>query len=146
MTTVFSGKLHVVHATMPLSSYLPGSYGEAIALPIDPNLDRKHELQVRKVVERSVAKYELPRSRLHLELGDAQAILPLLARRLGIDMVVMGAMSRHGLDRLLIGSTAERVIDKLHCDVLVVKLRNFKTSVARKPPRQQPQLPEPEFP
>jgi universal stress protein E len=35
--------------------------------------------------------------------------------------VVIGAVSRSRLDRVLIGNTAERVLDKLECDVLVVK-------------------------
>jgi hypothetical protein len=33
----------------------------------------------------------------------------------------MGAMSRLGLKRLLIGNTAEGVLDHLTCDVLVIK-------------------------
>ena len=33
----------------------------------------------------------------------------------------MGAVSRAGLKRIFIGSTAEHVLDSLHCDVLVVK-------------------------
>ncbi|MEM9531209.1 MAG: universal stress protein [Pseudomonadota bacterium] len=37
------------------------------------------------------------------------------------DLVVMGAVSRSRLKRLVIGSTAERVLDRLPCDVLVVK-------------------------
>lgn len=35
--------------------------------------------------------------------------------------MVMGAVSRSRLDRLLVGNTAERVMDNLECDVLVVK-------------------------
>jgi universal stress protein E len=44
----------------------------------------------------------------------------------------MGAVSRRGLDRLLIGSTAERTLDRLNCDVLVVKPRGFRTNVPRR--------------
>jgi hypothetical protein len=33
----------------------------------------------------------------------------------------MGALSRRVLDRLIVGSTAEAVLDKLACDVLIVK-------------------------
>jgi universal stress protein E len=36
-------------------------------------------------------------------------------------MLVMGAISRSAVGRLLIGSTAERVLDALPCDVLIVK-------------------------
>ena len=43
------------------------------------------------------------------------------------DVLVMGAVSRSGLARLMIGNTAERAIDALPCDVLVVKPAHFKS-------------------
>ena len=46
-------------------------------------------------------------------------------------IVVMGAVSRSGLRRAFIGNTAERVLDRLPCDVLVVKPPRFKSAVAR---------------
>ena len=48
-------------------------------------------------------------------------------------VVVMGAVSRSALTRLFIGHTAERVIDALKCDVLIVKPRRFKTRVVPRP-------------
>jgi universal stress protein E len=33
----------------------------------------------------------------------------------------MGAMSRSGLKRIFIGNTAEKVLDSLQCDVLIVR-------------------------
>jgi nucleotide-binding universal stress UspA family protein len=44
----------------------------------------------------------------------------------------MGAVSRRALVRFFIGHTAERVIDAIDCDVMIVKPRGFKTSVARR--------------
>ena len=48
--------------------------------------------------------------------------LPARAKELNASVVVMGAVSRSRLDRILIGNTAEKVLDKLECDVLVIKL------------------------
>ena len=47
------------------------------------------------------------------------------------DVVVMGAVSRRGLKRLFVGNTAEDVLDKLPCDLLIVKAAGFETSVPR---------------
>ena len=47
--------------------------------------------------------------------------LPKLTDALSASAVIMGAVSRSRLDRILIGSTAEKLLDKLDCDVLVVK-------------------------
>ena len=47
--------------------------------------------------------------------------LPSLTEELGADIVAMGAISRSRLDRILIGNTAEKLLDELECDVLVIK-------------------------
>lgn len=52
---------------------------------------------------------------------DIEHGLPATAEQLSASAVVMGAVSRSRLDRVLIGNTAERVMDKLDCDVLVIK-------------------------
>jgi universal stress protein E len=45
----------------------------------------------------------------------------------------MGAVSRSGLRKLFLGSTAEQLLDRLPCDVLVVKPAGFRTPVAYRP-------------
>jgi len=40
-------------------------------------------------------------------------------------------MSRRGLKRLFIGNSAERLLDDLHCDVLVVKPPKFSARLPR---------------
>jgi universal stress protein E len=44
------------------------------------------------------------------------------------DFVVMGAVARRGLKRLFIGSTAERVLDRLHCDLVIIKPFEFEVT------------------
>jgi nucleotide-binding universal stress UspA family protein len=43
------------------------------------------------------------------------------AREHGIDMIVMGTQGRTGLEHMLLGSTAERVVRHAPCPVLVVR-------------------------
>ncbi len=47
--------------------------------------------------------------------------LPRLTEESGVNIVVMGAISRSRLDRILIGNTAEKLLDELSCDVLIIK-------------------------
>jgi len=65
-----------------------------------------------------------PRAVRIVEGHPAEAIVRT-ATELASPVVVMGAISRSGLTRLALGNTAERVIDQLACDVLVVKPRDF---------------------
>jgi universal stress protein E len=63
----------------------------------------------------------IPSDHVHQMPGRADEILPSFARTQGASLVVMGAIARSGLKRRIIGSTAERVLDHLHCDVLIVR-------------------------
>ena len=66
-------------------------------------------------------------ARKHFVSGHAVDVIPKLAKQQHVQLVVMGAVSRSGLKRLVIGNIAEQVLDALPCDVLVIKPANFKT-------------------
>jgi len=54
--------------------------------------------------------------------GDPATEIVRYAAAAGIDMIVMGTHGRTGVDRMLIGSVAERVLRESPCSVLVIKL------------------------
>jgi nucleotide-binding universal stress UspA family protein len=54
--------------------------------------------------------------------GDPAAEIVRYARESGIDQIVLGTHGRTGVERLLMGSVAERVMREAPCSVLVVKL------------------------
>jgi len=55
-----------------------------------------------------------------------------VAREIHSSIVVMGALSRSGLKRFLIGNTAEGVLNYLPCDILIMKPQVFVTRVQAK--------------
>jgi nucleotide-binding universal stress UspA family protein len=57
-----------------------------------------------------------------LHEGDPASEIVAYAREAGMDLVVMGTHGRTGLERLLMGSVAEKVMREAPCSVLVVKL------------------------
>ena len=61
--------------------------------------------------------------------GDPARAIPGLAAADQTDIVIMGAISRRSRAAAFIGTTAERVIDQLRCDILVVKSPRFKSEV-----------------
>jgi nucleotide-binding universal stress UspA family protein len=54
--------------------------------------------------------------------GDPATEIVKYARDAGIDLIVMGTHGRTGVQRLLMGSVAEKVLRDASCSVLVVKL------------------------
>ena len=66
---------------------------------------------------------------LHLEEGSVHGVIPAFAKRENIDLLVMGSIARGFLDRFLIGSSVERIVDNVECDVLLVKQPDFVSPV-----------------
>jgi universal stress protein E len=66
-------------------------------------------------------EYELSERQLHLGEGPAKRLIADVARQLEVALVVLGTVARHGVAGALIGNTVEAVLDKLECDVLVLK-------------------------
>jgi universal stress protein E len=77
-------------------------------------------------------RHALPSSRQVLREGLVADELSRLVRKSRAQLVVLGAISRSGLRRLFIGNTAERVIDEMPCDVLIVKPPQFKSRLPRR--------------
>jgi universal stress protein E len=94
-------------------------------------LASKARAQASAAFGRLLASGGIPARRRHLVAQPAIEAIPQMARRLRCDIVVMGAVSRSGLGRVFIGNTAERVLDELQCDVLVVKPARFVNRVGR---------------
>jgi universal stress protein E len=65
--------------------------------------------------------HELDAERSHFVSGLAHEELPALAKKLNASVVVMGAIARNRLKRIFIGATAERTLEELPCDLLIVK-------------------------
>lgn len=61
--------------------------------------------------------------------GAATELLPRVAENSRAALLVMGGIARGRLKELFIGSTAERVLDRLPCDVLVVKPADFRDTL-----------------
>jgi universal stress protein E len=121
-----AGELYVVHVIGPVrprvsalaAAGTPPSAGAVIAAPYPPE---KSEDERRAQLDRLIAKAGIDPRRLRIEHGIPEDLLVEVADDLEVDLVVMGAVSRNPIRNALIGNTAERVLDRLPCDLLVVK-------------------------
>ncbi len=124
------GALHVLHAYVPTIDDI--TEGQ-LHLPNASQLIIDHAAQqAGKRLDKALRGAGLgamKKSRRHVVALHPVDAIPALARKLGCDIVVMGALARSGLKRLFIGNTAERLLDDLPCDLLVVKPPGFKSQV-----------------
>ena len=123
-------KLHVIH-TWTL-------YGESILR----NRVRLPNNEVNKIVHETKKMHKLwfgellkkyapgiPNKQVHLLKGEAGTLIPELAKKKRIELIVMGTVGRTGITELLIGNTAEKVLLQVNCSVLAVKPDGFISPV-----------------
>jgi universal stress protein E len=125
------GRVHAAHAYLPMAYFVPSAPGEPSAVWIDPELETSHRKAIETAVARIANAAGVSARHQHVLLGAATDELAALTRRLHAQLLVMGAVSRSGLKRLFLGNTAQRALNRIACDILVVKPRGFRTPVPR---------------
>lgn len=95
---------------------------KSMKLPID-EIDQRMQKEHRAALDAFADKNGFDDKHVHQLPGRTREILPSFARANKADLVVMGALARWGIKRMVIGSTTERVLDHLPCDVLVVRAK-----------------------
>lgn len=121
------GKLHLAHA-FP-GALLPAERLNPVSAELAVSMEKQATREARKAFVAAIEHADLSGARKHFVSGHAVDVIPKLAKQQHVQLVVMGAVSRSGLKRLVIGNIAEQVLDALPCDVLVIKPANFKSPV-----------------
>jgi nucleotide-binding universal stress UspA family protein len=124
--------LHVVHCWQPPDEMLYRAWGN-----LDEQRSRNYVLEEQQAHRdglQTLAEF-LRRNLLnnddntefahfHLIEGAPETSIPEAAEKLKVDLLVIGSVARTGIQGLLIGNTAEAVLEQVNCSVLVVKPTN----------------------
>jgi universal stress protein E len=125
------GALHAVHAyvPVPVTAFAHGTVlsGDTVA-----RLQARAQSEARDKLQRLLGNQAIPQSRRHIVGRHPADAIEEVAARTRSAVVVMGAISRSGLKRLLFGNTAEKVLPHLPCDLLIVKPARLITRLPRR--------------
>jgi universal stress protein E len=112
-------KLSLLHCYLPLARFRPD---EGSSVPLK---DAEKALEVSRQASLNTLASEagLSPSATRLREGKPQAVLELMIANGEADLIVMGGLSRGRIADLLIGSTAEHMLQHGECDLLIVKPR-----------------------
>jgi universal stress protein E len=110
-----------------------------LGVPILPELDvpaqsrmdiEQHERAARTRFEHALAALALRvEVRPHLLCGAPSIAIQEVVERREADLLVMGSVSRGGIAGLLLGNTAERLLDRVQCSILTIKPHDFVSPV-----------------
>ncbi|HEX5132342.1 MAG TPA: universal stress protein [Candidatus Krumholzibacteria bacterium] len=120
-------ELYVVHAWQPLHAefdWLPANFQEFSGKKdVRAQTAARHTLAVENLV-RSVVSH-LPSDACHLREGSAADTILAVAHDLGADLLVIGTARSALYAHLLLGKTAEAVIEQVPISVLTIKPAGF---------------------
>lgn len=127
LADVSNADVHAFHSFDPglAMSTATGNAYTPVSLPFD-EIEKQIRQQHTKRFTEITDFHAIAADRTHLVAGVTHEALPTLAEDLGATLVVMGAVARNRLQRLFIGATAERTLEHLPCDLLIVKPAWFR--------------------
>ncbi|MBA4502154.1 universal stress protein [Marinobacterium marinum] len=123
------GELHVLHVfnTLPHSAI----FDEHLVVDyeaLQQKVRREHRVRIDELIRPYGLSVGDPN--VHLLEGELHQLAPAWVERTQVDVLVMGSLARGFIDRLLLGSSAERLMDRVGCDLLVLKPDSFRCPVS----------------
>ena len=113
----YGSTLRLLHVLTPFPIVPP-----LVDVPGGAQLYESQRLQGQQALEAEAARVRRPGLSVDVELRDGSAVHEVLtaAREWQADLIVLGTHGRGGVERLVLGSVAEKVLRKATCAVLAV--------------------------
>ncbi len=111
-------KLHVVNVMRPAD----GWWGIGEATPAPAGMDQSLKEAQRELLAETIGKLDLSGldHDTYTDIGDPAGVLVGYAERVGADVLIIGKRGAGLIERLIIGSVANRVVHDAPCPVLLV--------------------------
>ncbi|MBE1301701.1 MAG: universal stress protein UspE [Alteromonadaceae bacterium] len=127
MASLLKSNVHIVNSfpgtpvniAIEIPEFDPQSYNESVKT--------YHE----QCVEKLATEKQIAPENCHVKEGLPEDVIPVVAKDLDAELVIIGTVGRQGISAALIGNTAEHIIDMLDCDVLALKPENFVSPIQR---------------
>ena len=132
-------ELHVIHAwRMPHESFYRSPRSGFSSAEVDSMVKEEEEqrrLWLTELVQQRCSKLDdeaaaYLKPQIHLIEGTAGQAVPELAEKLGAELIVMGTVGRTGVAGLIIGNSAESILQKIRSSVLAIKPQGFVSPVS----------------
>ncbi len=114
----YDSELHLLHVIPNLSYFTP--YESFMTPENIVAIERNIEKEIEKDFDNVLRKIDIPAKKV-IKTGVTFVEIIDYIKEEGIDLVVMGTHGRSGIEHILIGSVAEKVVRKAPCPVMTVR-------------------------
>jgi universal stress protein A len=119
----FKAELILLHVVEPAIYPADFNFGQVGIPSIEDELRGKAVEELSKLVEKETKRRA--RSSIMVRVGKPFIEIINAAKEENIDLIIMATHGHSGIEQILFGSTAERVVRKSHCPVLTVRTREM---------------------
>lgn len=129
-------EFHLLHSIDYLIDYLTEANKEFVTrYPVGGPLRREINNGAQKLLEKFVESLDTDPANVHLHLswGTPWQEIGRLAKHLNVDLISLGTVGRSGIKGVLLGNTAERVLDTCDCSILTLKPDGFVSPIPPSP-------------
>ncbi len=119
----FKAELILLHVVEPAIYPADFNFGQVGIPSIEDELRGKAVDELNKLVEKETKRRA--RSSIMVRVGKPFIEIITTAKEENIDLIIMATHGHSGIEQILFGSTAERVVRKAHCPVLTVRTREM---------------------
>jgi universal stress protein E len=127
LSNALHGSLCAMHAYPVTAAYAEAS--AAASASVAAQLQAVDAAEAGSALDELLGESPVPAERRHIVAGSPAEAIVRTAGELGSALVVMGSVARSGVGRFLIGNTAEKILHRLPCDLLLIKPDNFECAV-----------------
>lgn len=122
LSKMLAGRLQVVHCYPVIVPTATTGTGMVLPAPADAeSLRASLEATHRQALDEFIKGYSIDNESVLLVPGEPRRKLVELAATQNADLMVVGAVSRSRIKRVFLGFTALSILDRLPCDLLIVR-------------------------
>ena len=86
----------------------------------------EHQKKLNELIEKSGISGDIKVHHLH---GSAEELIPRWVDNEDVDTLVMGTIARSGIQGLVIGNTAENILQAIRCSLVALKPEGFVSPI-----------------
>lgn len=125
IANLFGSRIQVVNAITPSSKPVEYPAGKSGDQPSIEGLKQDHITRAVKLAK----GFDVPEDCVAVIEGQTEVVVDKLAKQLNAGVVILGSVARSGVAGLLVGNTAERVLEEISANVLVLKKASFTSPI-----------------
>jgi universal stress protein A len=123
MAEQFKAKLHLVYVVEPTIYPADLGFGQVVLPGVEDELREKGAEELQSLIDKEIGGRVAATS--SVRTGNPHHEILNEAEERGVDLIVVATHGHSGVEHMLFGSTADRIVRHAHCPVLTVRPQNY---------------------